>query len=131
MKLEKISETLAWTVPLVLAICAQPAMAADCASVPGDWNWSIGAVITFTPAHDALVNHVAFGKWECTDPRRDGVTVKWSNGFVDQMTFAGDRASAKNQLNVETSGTRVVRPATSASTASTQGSKNVVLASGA
>ncbi len=82
-------------------------LAADCSGVPGTWNWSINAVVTFQADHAVLVNGTPSGRWVCTNPRTDVVTVNWSNGFVDTMTFTGDRVSAQNQLGIQTTGTRM------------------------
>jgi hypothetical protein len=93
---------------------ASPAGAEDCASVAGDWTWSTGLSIRFTASRTAVVNGSQVGTWECTDPKRNAVTVRWSNGFVDTIEFQGDRAAATNQLGIRTTGARAAaRPAPS------------------
>jgi hypothetical protein len=135
----------------VLAVAAfpRPSHATDCVNVPGDWNWSINAVVTFKTDHTVLLNATPFGRWECTNPRADVVTVNWTTGFLDTMTFNGDKASSRNQLGIQTTGTKISRPVAAAGTSApasrpaagpspapavspaSQGSIPIVMASGA
>jgi hypothetical protein len=82
---------------LLFAAYVHEASAVDCASVAGDWNWSIGALVTFKTDRVVLLNGAALGRWECTNSRFDVATVLWSTGFVYTMMFTGERVSAENQ----------------------------------
>ena len=51
--------------------------AAPCEALVGKWKWFTGGVVSINPdgtiAHDPGND----GTWECTDPARGRVTVRW------------------------------------------------------
>ncbi|MGH2360585.1 MAG: tetratricopeptide repeat protein [bacterium] len=131
-------KNLAWILWFLLAAPVSAAFAADCGFVTGEWNWVNAGVVRFMENHVVLYNGVPFGTWKCTDPARQGVALHWANGFIDTLNVSGDRVSGKNQVGVVVTGTRKSRPAANApapsnsgaSATSTQGTMNIMMASG-
>ena len=65
--------------------------AAPCEALVGKWKWFTGGVVSIngdgTIAHDPGND----GTWECTDPARGRVTLRWRlNGYVNRLALSGD-----------------------------------------
>jgi len=77
---------------LVAAWSVAPAgAAAPCEALVGKWKWFTGGVVSInadgTIAHDPGND----GTWECTDPARGRVTVRWRlGGYVNRLALSGD-----------------------------------------
>ncbi len=91
---------------LLCSILASRALAADCHSLIGDWDWFTGGQVTFTAQKTVIYNRVASGAWTCTDSNRDGASIRWNTGFVDSVYVNGDRISGKNNQGIPVSGAR-------------------------
>ena len=65
--------------------------AASCEALVCKWKWFTGGVVSInadgTIAHDPGND----GTWECTDPARGRVTVRWRlGGYVNRLALSGD-----------------------------------------
>jgi tetratricopeptide (TPR) repeat protein len=95
-----------FVVTLVLLWAPVSVYGADCDTLPGEWSWFTGGVVTFTNNHAILYDGKAAGKWECTDNARATAKLHWSNGFIDSIAVSGDHISGTNQQGVAISATR-------------------------
>lgn len=86
------------------------AYGAGCESAVGEWKWFNGGNVTLQQNQTIVVGGKLAGKWECTNPARAVLTMRWNAGFIDVMTVAGDRISGKNQHGAIVSGTRINKP---------------------
>jgi hypothetical protein len=84
-----------------------PLFGAGCEAAVGQWKWFNGGVLTLQQNQTIQTGGKPAGKWECTNPARGVVTLRWTVGYVDTLTIAGDRMVGKNQQGVAVSGTRV------------------------
>jgi len=70
---------------------APVAAAAPCEALVGKWKWFTGGVVSIkvdgTIAHEPGND----GTWECTDPARGRVTLRWRvGGYVNRLALSGD-----------------------------------------
>lgn len=95
----------------VFVLIGAPAFGAACDAAIGDWRWFNGGIVTFQPNKTLLYDGKAGGKWDCTDPAKAGLTLRWNAGFIDTMTVTGDKMTGKNQRGtVVTATRRVAKP---------------------
>lgn len=65
-----------------------------CDSVPGDWNWFTGYVVTIRPDGTVVHNPGNSGTWQCTDATQGEFIIKWSaGGYNNKMGLSPDRNS--------------------------------------
>lgn len=67
------------------------AAASGCDALLGKWLWFTKGVVTFNP--DGTMRHGPGndGTWECTDPARGRITLRWrQGGYVKQVAISAD-----------------------------------------
>jgi hypothetical protein len=67
------------------------AYAASCDAILGKWTWFTKGVVTFNP--DGTMRHESgnHGTWECTDPARGRITLRWrQGGYLNQVVVSAD-----------------------------------------
>lgn len=67
------------------------AHAASCEDVVGQWTWFVGGEVTIKSDGTFTQQSGNSGTWECTDPARGGVTLRWrQGGFGNQLALSED-----------------------------------------
>ncbi|MFO0765753.1 MAG: tetratricopeptide repeat protein [Nitrospiraceae bacterium] len=82
--------------PAVLAACfiapptiESPAHAASCEAVVGMWVWFAGGEVTIKPDGTFTQQSGNSGTWECLDPAKGAITLKWKQGgYVNRLSLA-------------------------------------------
>ncbi|MBX3329666.1 MAG: hypothetical protein KF722_04635 [Nitrospira sp.] len=68
-----------------------PAHAGSCEAVVGKWAWFVGGEVTIKSDGTFTQQSGNSGTWECTDPARGAVTLRWrQGGFVNQLALSPD-----------------------------------------
>ena len=76
---------------LITGFLSEPAYAASCDAILGKWTWFTKGVVTFNP--DGTMRHEPGndGTWECTEPARGRITLRWrQGGYVNQVALSAD-----------------------------------------
>lgn len=76
---------------LAIGVSASAGAAAPCEALVGKWKWFTGGVVSIngdgTIAHDPGNE----GTWECTDPARGRVMLRWRlGGYVNRLVLSAD-----------------------------------------
>lgn len=67
------------------------AHAAGCEAVLGRWIWFTGRVVSINADGTMVHDPGNDGTWECTDPKRGRVTLRWRlNGYVNRLALSAD-----------------------------------------
>jgi hypothetical protein len=93
-------------VVLLASLAGASAFPAGCDGLVGSWDWFTRSVVTFRADHVILYDGNRAGTWECTDAAKGSAKLRWTAGFIDSITVAGDRISGVNQQGVSVSGAR-------------------------
>lgn len=65
--------------------------AAPCEALVGKWKWFTGGVVSINPDGSIAHDPGNDGTWECTDPARGRVTLRWRlGGYVNRLALSGD-----------------------------------------
>lgn len=65
--------------------------AAPCEVLVGKWKWFTGGVVSINPDGSIAHDPGNDGTWECTDPARGRVTLRWRlGGYVNRLALSGD-----------------------------------------
>jgi hypothetical protein len=65
--------------------------AAPCEALVGKWKWFTGGVVSINPDGSIAHDPGNDGTWECTDPARGRVTLRWRLGaYVNRLALSGD-----------------------------------------
>ena len=65
--------------------------AAPCEALVGKWKWFTGGVVSINSDGSMVHDPGNDGTWECTDPARGRVTLRWRlNGYVNRLALSGD-----------------------------------------
>ena len=65
--------------------------AAPCEALVGKWKWFTGGVVSINPDGTVVHDPGNDGTWECTDPARGRVTVRWRlGGYVNRVAMSSD-----------------------------------------
>jgi hypothetical protein len=67
------------------------AHAANCDAIIGKWSWFTKGVVTFNSDGTMVHDPGNDGRWECTDPGRGRITLRWrQGGYVNQLALSPD-----------------------------------------
>ncbi len=67
------------------------AHAAACDAILGKWTWFTKGVVTFNRDGTMVHEPGNDGTWECTDPARGKITLRWrQGGYVNQVALSAD-----------------------------------------
>lgn len=65
--------------------------AGPCEALVGKWKWFTGGVVSINPNRTIVYDGGNDGTWECTDPARGRVTLRWRvGGYVNSLALSGD-----------------------------------------
>jgi hypothetical protein len=77
--------------PLAGFFIADHARGATCDAIVGKWKWFAGGEVTFNRDGNFAQQSGNSGTWECTDPDRGLVTLRWrQGGFVNRLALSAD-----------------------------------------
>jgi hypothetical protein len=72
-------------------IAPSPVHAAGCEAVLGKWIWFTGGMVSINADGTIVHDPGNDGTWECTDPKRGRVTLRWRLGrYVNQLALSSD-----------------------------------------
>ena len=67
------------------------AAAAPCEALVGKWKWFTGGVVSINGDGSVAHDPGNDGTWECTDPARGRVTLRWRlGGYVNRLALSAD-----------------------------------------
>jgi len=65
--------------------------AAGCEAILGKWIWFTGGVVSINADGTIVHDPGNDGTWECTDPKRGRVTLRWRlGGYVNRLALSSD-----------------------------------------
>jgi hypothetical protein len=74
-----------------VGIAPSPARAAGCEAILGKWIWFTGGVVSINADGTIVHDPGNDGTWECTDPKRGRVTLRWRlGGYANRLALSSD-----------------------------------------